>query len=75
MHIPLQKLELDGNSDAESRVVLKLPAITTDLILNKSVVISVAHEEWTGMNGNRNISATATLVRLRNGSVDGQGDS
>jgi len=72
LHIPLQKLELDGNSDAESRVVLKLPAITTDLILDKSVVISVAHEEWTGMHGNRNISATATLVRLRNGSVGEQ---
>ena len=75
LHIPLQKLELDGNSDAESRVVLKLPAITKDLILGKSVVISVAHEEWTGMRGNRNISATGTLVRLRNGSQHEQGDS
>ena len=44
------------------------------MILDKSVVISVSHDEWTGVNG-KNITPVATLVRLRNGSDDGQGRS
>jgi len=74
IHIPLQKIEIDRNTGEEPRVILKLPAITKDLILSKSVVISVHHEEWEGVHG-RNISPVATLVRVRNGSDDGQGHS
>ena len=67
IHIPLQKVEIEReNKDDEPRVIVKLPAITKDLLLDKSVVISVTHEEWEGQHG-RNITPTATLVRVRNG--------
>jgi|TARA_R100000687_G_C6330098_1_gene109211 hypothetical protein len=66
--IPLRELEVDD------RTVYKLPSIAKDMILDKSVVISVSHDEWTGVNG-KNITPVATLVRLRNGSDDGQGRS
>ena len=73
IHIPLQKVEIEReNKDDEPRVIVKLPAITKDLLLDKSVVISVTHEEWEGQHG-RNITPTATLVRVRNGSDNGQG--
>ena len=66
--IPLKELEVDD------RTVYKLPSIPKELVLDKSVVISVSHEEWEGVNG-RNITPVATLVRVRNGSDDGQGRS
>tara|TARA_Y100001951_G_C11262299_1_gene253295 strand:+ start:657 stop:1211 length:555 start_codon:yes stop_codon:yes gene_type:complete len=75
IHIPLQKIEIDRNTDEEPRVILKLPAITKDLILDKSVVISIHHEEWEGRDGHRRITTVATLVRVRNGSSNGQGHS
>jgi len=71
LHIPLQKLELEGNSGDEPRVVVNLPSITEDLLLDKSVVISVGHDEWSGKYG-RQITAAANLVRVRNGSANEQ---
>ena len=68
LHIPMQKIEYEG------KTILKLPSIATDLIKGKSVVISVKHDEWQGTYG-RNITATATLVRIRNESLNGQGDA
>ena len=44
------------------------------MILNKSVVISVHHEEWQGTHG-RNITPVATLVRVRNESINGQNNT
>ena len=66
--IPLKELEVDD------RTVYKLPSISKELVLDKSVVISVSHDEWEGVNG-RNVTPVATLVRVRNGSDDGQGRS
>lgn len=68
LNIPLKELEVEG------RTVYKLPAITKDIISDKRVVISVKHEEWSGAMG-RNITAAAHLVRTRNGSSDGHGNS
>tara|TARA_R110002167_G_C12437869_1_gene630527 strand:- start:115 stop:669 length:555 start_codon:yes stop_codon:yes gene_type:complete len=75
IHIPLQKVEIDREDGEEPRTIVKLPAVTKDLILDKSVVISVHHEEWEGRNSKRRITTVATLVRVRNGSSDGQGHS
>jgi hypothetical protein len=74
LHIPMEKIEVGESPSDEPRVIIKLPAITKDMILNKSVVISVHHEEWEGTHG-RNITPVATLVRVRNGSLNGQVDS
>jgi hypothetical protein len=74
IHIPLQKIEIDRNTGEEPRVIIKLPAITKDLIMDKSVVISIYHDEWEGQSG-RAISPVANLVRVRNESIDGQGHS
>ena len=68
LHIPMEKVDVD---DTPPRTIIKLPAITKDMILNKSVVISIHHEEWQGTHG-RNITPVATLVRVRNGGVNGQ---
>ena len=70
MHIPMEKIEMEE----EQRTIIKLPSITKDLILNKSVVISVHHEEWQGTHG-RNITPVATLVRMRTESVNGQNNT
>ena len=71
IHIPLQKVEIGREDGEEPRIIVKLPAVTKDLILDKPVVISIHHEEWEGRDCHRRITTVATLVRVRNGSSDG----